>query len=254
MYFGTNTADINISDNLVSLFLTDTTTNIILPLWFHAACTLARKCSMHAIELPIANDFSRTLLPSKIPASMIVVASWSVSRARLERVVFLARVQKKEDPRVFHWEFRFTTVRRWIAGRKRGGRTDERAIVRKDKNRGEVCVLSIMRYHSGEHVETDREQVGTFREEIARRTDTSRARSSYPQHPAVVAAAAAAAMVAATKGDKAEHARNSAPFYPYSPSSPSLWWVAATRPPIHLLSSSSLSSTAILLSSVNLCH
>jgi len=73
-----------------------------------------------------------------------------------------------------------------------------------------------MRYHSGEHVETDREQVGTFREEIARRTDTSHARSSYPQHPAV-AAAAAAAMVAATKGDKAEHARNSAPFYPYSP-------------------------------------
>ena len=183
------------------------------------------------------------------------------SRRQLKRVTCQARTcgfpcprpEEGGDPRVFHWEFRFTTVRRWIAGRKRGGRTDERAIVRKDKNRGEVCVLSIMRYHSGEHVETDREQVGTFREEIARRTDTSRARSSYPQHPAVVAAAAAA-MVAATKGDKAEHARNSAPFYPYSPSSPSLWWVAATRPPIHLLSSSSLSSTAILLSSVNLCH
>lgn len=67
-------------------------------------------------------------------------------------------------------------------------------------------MLSIVRYHSGEHVGIDREQVDTFREEIARRTDTSRARSSYPQHPAV----AATAVAAAVEGDEAEHARNSA--------------------------------------------
>ncbi|KYN34702.1 hypothetical protein ALC56_11191, partial [Trachymyrmex septentrionalis] len=39
------------------------------------------------------------------------------------------------------------------------------ARVRKDKNRGEVCVLPIVRYHSGEHVEADREQVGAKRGE-----------------------------------------------------------------------------------------
>lgn len=48
-------------------------------------------------------------------------------------------------------------------------------------------------------------RVDTFREEIARRTDTSRARSSYPQHPVVAAAAAAAPAV---ERDEAEHARN----------------------------------------------
>lgn len=117
--------------------------------------------------------------------------------------------------------------------------------MRRMENRGAVCVLSIVRDHSGEHVGIDREQVDTFREEIARRTDTSRARSSYPQHPAV----AATAVVAAVEGDEAEHARNSAP--PLAPSH-SLRWAAATHPPIRFLFSSSLSSTATLLSSVNL--
>lgn len=116
------------------------------------------------------------------------------------------------NPRAFHWELRFTTARRRTAGRKRGGITNERAIGRGGKNRGGVYVLPIVRDHSGEHVGIDREQVDTFREEIARRTDTSRARSSYPQHPAVVVAATAAAAAAATvEGDEAEHARNSAP-------------------------------------------
>lgn len=94
-------------------------------------------------------------------------------------------------------------------------------------------MISIVRDHSGEHVGIEREQVNTFREEIARRTDTSRARSSYPQHPAV---AAAAAVAAAVEGDKAEHARNSAPFTRYSPLlSPS----DGLQPPIRPFASSS---------------
>lgn len=51
--------------------------------------------------------------------------------------------------------------------------------------------------HAGARI---REQVDTFREEIARRTDTSRARSSYPQHPP-----------AATEGDEKPSTREIPP-------------------------------------------
>lgn len=93
-------------------------------------------------------------------------------------------------------------------------------------------MLPIVRDHSGEHIGIEREQVDTFREEIARRTDTSRARSSYPQHPAV----AAAAVAAAVEGDEAEHARNSTPF---SPCSPLLFPSDGLQPPIRPSASSS---------------
>lgn len=94
--------------------------------------------------------------------------------------------------------------------RKRGGKTDERAIGRgRNFARERACFRSCVTTLANT-LGLDREQVDTFREEIARRTDTSRARSSYPQHPAVAAAAA----VAAVERDEAEHARNSAPFTP----------------------------------------
>jgi len=134
----------------------------------------------------------------------------------------------------------------------------------KQRQRKRESARPIVRDRSANTLERIAERVDTFREEIARRTDTSRARSSYPQHPAAAAAAAAAAAVAAAaataavvaaaaaaaaEGDEAEHARNSASPRPSRQ-------VTATRPtlyhPLSYSSSASSSSTAVLLSSVNL--
>lgn len=132
-------------------------------------------------------------------------------------------------------------------------RTRRRITERGDKPKPEIkyeCVRACVRASDRarslrEHLgAAGREQVDTFREEIARRTDTSRARSSYPQHPAVEA----------VERDEAEHARNSTSLALHS-------LAAATRPtnhhptPIRLLSFSSSSHPAgsLLLSSVNLC-
>jgi len=125
----------------------------------------------------------------------------------------------------------------------------------KQRQRKRESARPIVRVRSASTLERIAERVDTFREEIARRTDTSRARSSYPQHPAAAAAAAAAAVAAAAataavvaaaaaaaaKGDEAEHARNSASPRPSRQ-------VTATRPtlyhPLSYSSSASSSSTA----------
>lgn len=187
---------------------------------------------MHAIEFPTANDFSRTLLPSKIPASMIVVASWRVSRARLELVRLSSFAFRRESvPRTFHCTVRFTRSSNPRRKAEKKGRARERGEKRGTRGEiGNACVRSCV-ITFGEHVGADREQVDTFREEIARRTDTSRARSSYPQHPAVA--------VTAAEGDEAEHARNSAlppspPPTPY-PGLPSWASCSHPQPPIRRL-------------------
>jgi len=156
---------------------------------------------------------------------MIVVASWSVSRARLEEDDFSRR---KAYPN-FSLRRPFHKIVVESQGRAGGG-TDEKAIAsggrtaRETENASKSYALSLG--------ETTLRQIAsrldTFEEEIARTTDTSCARSSYPQHPAVAAAAAVA-----VEGDKAEHARNSVP--PRAPRA------AATQPPIHFLSTSSSS-------------
>lgn len=182
---------------------------------------------------------------------MIIVASWNVSRVRLERVIFPTRVGRRRR-RTFEL-FTESSVSQQPVVESRREKMRMKSGQERDRGRREeregVCVIPIVRDHSGEHVGIEREQVNTFREEIARRTDTSRARSSYPQHPAV---AAAATVAAAVEGDEAEHARNSAPFTPCSPPLSPSDGLQATHPPIRFLFSSSLSS-AILLSSVNLC-
>jgi len=132
-------------------------------------------------------------------------------------------------PELFHWDVRFTRLssnrgktRRWD---RRESRVEEESRRRqRERVRLIVCVITWRTT-----LKQIASRLDTFKEEIARRTDTSCARSSYPQHPAVAAAAAVAA-----EGDKAEHARNSVPLR--APRR-----VAATRPPIHFLSSSSSS-------------
>lgn len=147
-----------------------------------------------------------------------------MSRARLERCGFpCPRPERKEPLEPFTKKLRFTTARRSNRGeREKKNEKEERTRGRSEEEgstAGECCVLPIVRDHCGEHVGIEREQVVTFREEIARRTDTSRARSSYPQHPAV-------AVAAAVEGDEAEHARNSVPSAPLSSPSDGL------QPPI----------------------
>lgn len=101
---------------------------------------------MHAIGFPTANDFSRTLLPSKIPASMIVVASWRVSRARLELGrLFSFRVWgERASLGTFHWSV--SQDRRTREGkRRRKGRARERGEKKGEARRiGEMRAWSLL--------------------------------------------------------------------------------------------------------------
>lgn len=99
-------------------------------------------------------------------------------------------------------------------------------------------VRPIVRDHSGGrggHLGAGREQDDTSREEIARRTDTSRARSSYPQHPAVRRR---------SRGMKP----STREIPPPSPPPPNFLLAAAARPtnhhPIRLLSSTTSTSSS----------